>query len=204
MNTTAADAAGTSTDLLPDRPSSTTNRRNEIVNAAGRILERDGSNGLTMRAIAAELGIRAPSLYKHIANKRELEIGLVTAALRDLAETFEEVVADSDDPVLEIAEAYRTWAFAHPHLYTLMNDQPLPRTKLPEGLEERTVRPLLEALGGDADRTRAAWAFAHGMVTLELADRFPDHADLESAWSVGLESITNPTRTPHDQGGTTP
>ena len=157
-----------------------------------------------MRAIAAELGIRAPSLYKHIASKRELEIALVTAALRELAETFEEVVAGSDDPVLQIAEAYRTWALAHPHLYTLMNDQPLPRTELPEGLEERAVLPLLKAVGGDVERARAAWAFAHGMVTLELADRFPEHADLDSAWSEGLEGITNPTRTPHHKAGTTP
>jgi len=164
-------------------------RRDEIVNAADKVLERDGRDGLTMRAIAAELGIQAPSLYKHISEKREVEIALVAEALERQAEMFEKVVASSDDPISGIAAAYRTWAREHPHLYSLMNDQPLPRRQLPEGLEERAILPLLEALGGNRNRARAAWAFAHGMVTLELADRFPEYADLAAAWSIGLEAI---------------
>ena len=179
------------------------NRRDEIIDAAGRLLERDGTDGLTMRAIAAELGIRAPSLYKHIADKRELEIAVVAAALEQQAEAFERVTA-SGDPVPAIAAAYRSWALEHPHLYALMNDQPLPRDELPEGLEERAVLPLLDAFGGDMDRARAAWAFAHGMVSLELAGRFPEHADLSAAWRIGLTSIRVTTE-PHDhQGEPTP
>lgn len=179
-------------------------RRNEIIDAAGRLLERDGIRGLTMRGVAAELGIRAPSLYKHIADKQELEIALIAAALEQQAEMFEKVVTTSDDPLAGIAAAYRSWALEHPHLYALMNYQPLPRNELPEGLEERAVRPLLEVFGGDIDRSRAAWAFAHGMVTLELADRFPEDADLEAAWGFGLESIANPTAPADHQGATTP
>jgi len=177
-------------------------RRDDIIEVAGDLLERDGRDGLTMRAIAAELGIQAPSLYKHIADKRELEIALVAQVLQQQAETFEKVVANSDDPVPDIAAAYRTWALEHPHLYSLMNDQPLPRDDLPQGLEERAVLPLLEVFGGDIDRARAAWAFAHGMVTLELADRFPEHADLTAAWSIGLENLTSQTA-PHDHQGET-
>ena len=179
-------------------------RRDEIVSAAGRVLERDGRDGLTMRAIAAELGIQAPSLYKHISEKREVEIALVTEALERQAEMFEKAVASSDDPISGIAAAYRTWARENPHLYSLMNDQPLPRDELPQGLEERAVIPLLEALGGDMNRARAAWAFAHGMVTLELADRFPEHADLAAAWSVGLEGIAITTRQLDQQGEISP
>ncbi|MGB5534223.1 MAG: WHG domain-containing protein [Acidimicrobiia bacterium] len=175
-------------------------RRDDIIDVAGQLLERDGTEGLTMRAVAGELGIQAPSLYKHVANKRELEVALVTEALVQQADAFEEVVADSNDPVSGIAAAYRSWALEHPHLYALMNDQPLPRDELPEGLEERAVLPLLEALGGDMDRARAAWAFAHGMVTLELADRFPEHANLAAAWNVGLASITKRTAQPDHQG----
>jgi len=179
-------------------------RRDDIIDAAGQLLERDGTEGLTMRAVAGELGIRAPSLYKHIADKRELEIAVVAAALEQQAEAFERVIANSGDPVPAIAAAYRSWALEHPHLYTLMNDQPLPRDELPEGLEERAVLPLLDAFGGDMDRARAAWAFAHGMVSLELAGRFPEHADLSAAWRIGLTSIRITTE-PHDhQGEPTP
>ena len=179
------------------------NRRDEIIDAAGQLLERDGRDGLTMRAIAAELGIRAPSLYKHIADKRELEIAVVAAALEQQAQAFEAVVANSVDPLTGIAATYRSWALEHPHLYALMNDQPLPRSELPEGLEERAVFPLLDAVGGDMDRARAAWAFAHGMVTLELADRFPDDADLSAAWAVGLEGISRSATSGDHQGETT-
>jgi len=168
-------------------------RRDDIIDAAGQLLERDGTEGLTMRAIAAELGIRAPSLYKHVADKRELEIALLAGALEQQAEAFEKVVASADDSLTGIAAAYRSWALEHPHLYALMNDQPLPRSELPEGLEERAVLPLLDAVGGNMDRARAAWAFAHGMVSLELAGRFPEHADLSEAWRIGLTSITSPT-----------
>jgi hypothetical protein len=57
---------------------------------------------------------------------------------------------------------------------------------LPAGLEARAAAPLLAAVGGDPDRARATWAFAHGMVMLELTDRFPAGADLDAAWRVGL------------------
>lgn len=175
-------------------------RRDEIFTVAGQLLERDGRDGLTMRAIAAELGIRAPSLYKHVADKRELEIALLARALEQQAEAFEKVVASADDSLTGIAAAYRSWALEHPHLYALMNDQPLPRSELPEGLEERAVLPLLDAVGGDMDRARAAWAFAHGMVTLELADRFPDDADLAAAWDIGLEGISRSATSHNHQG----
>ena len=51
--------------------------------------------------------------------------------------------------------------------------------------------PLIEAVQGDINRARALWAFAHGMVSLELADRFPPNADLDTAWITGLEGLTS-------------
>ena len=46
------------------------NRRDQIIDVARDLLERHGPDGVTMRAIADRLEIRAPSLYKHIADKR--------------------------------------------------------------------------------------------------------------------------------------
>ncbi len=44
-------------------------------------------------------------------------------------------------------------------------------------------------MGGDPDLARAAWAFAHGMIMLELNDRFPPGADLDGAWRAGLAAF---------------
>jgi len=48
----------------------------------------------------------------------------------------------------------------------------------------------LDALLGGRDRARAAWAFAHGMVLLELAGRFPTDADLDAAWAAGVAAFS--------------
>ena len=68
-----------------------------------------------------------------------------------------------------------------------MTERPLDRNRLPPGLEERAATPLLTAVGGDPDLTRAAWAFAHGMIMLELNERFPPGAGLDDAWRAGME-----------------
>lgn len=145
-----------------------------------------------MRAIAARLEIRAPSLYKHIADKHELEVALIAQGFIEQAETFTAAVDGADDPVAAIGLAYRAWALDHPHLYILMTSKPLPRNDLPEGVEDAAAYPLLNAVGGDLDQARTLWAFAHGMVTLELADRFPPDADLETGWITGLTQIGRP------------
>jgi AcrR family transcriptional regulator len=184
-----------STTLTPDAvvasSDDTMERKTVIFAVARRILESQGSEGLTMRAIAAEMGIRAPSLYKHIAGKREVEVALIAQGLDEAGTVLSSAVSRDGEPLMLIAAAYRAWALAHPHLYRLMNDQPLPRQELPVGLEDRAAAPLLAAVGDDVDRARAMWAFAHGMVTLEMVDRFPPDADLSAAWTAGLQGIAH-------------
>jgi hypothetical protein len=70
-----------------------------------------------------------------------------------------------------------------------MNDQPLPRERLPEGLEARAAQPLIGATGGDLAMARATWGLAHGLTSLELASRFPAGADVDAAWAAGTAAI---------------
>jgi hypothetical protein len=70
-----------------------------------------------------------------------------------------------------------------------MTERPLPRDLLPDGLEARAAAPVLGAVG-DPDLARAAWAYAHGMVQLELAGRFPPGADLDPAWTKAVAAFT--------------
>lgn len=167
-----------------------TPRAREIVVVARELLEREGVEGLTMRRLADELGIRAPSLYKHLPNKAALEAAIIATGFEDAAAAFEAAAADGGaDALAAAARAYRAFALAHPHLYRLMNDQPLPRDMLPPGVEERAAAPVLRALGGDPAIARAAFAFAHGMVMLELTRRFPPGADPGPAWDEGITAL---------------
>lgn len=169
-------------------------RRDEIVAVAGRLLDAQGPDGVSMRNIAAELGIKAPSLYKHVSDKAELELALIADGLAETAEVHAAAIDGSADPLADLARAYRGWALDHPHRYRLMTERPLPRAELPAGLEARAAAPVIAACGGDPDRARAAWAFAHGMVMLELADRFPPDADLDAAWAAGVDALRPPAR----------
>jgi AcrR family transcriptional regulator len=179
-------------DTLTGPVRSPGDRRAQIADTARALLDAEGPEALTMRRIAGELGIKAPSLYKHVPDKTSLEALVVAAGFAEVAAALAAAAArNADRPgsLAAIASAYRAYAVAHPHLYRLMNYQPLRRDLLPGGLEEAASRPLAEAAGHDEALARAIWAFAHGMVSLEIDGRFPPHADLDEAWRAGLRAF---------------
>jgi AcrR family transcriptional regulator len=164
---------------MPTAANVSDRRRAELIAAARDLLEEEGEAALSMRRLAERLGIRAPSIYKHVPDKATLEAALMAEGLSEAGAALRDA-----GPELEgVARAYRDWALAHPHLYRLMTDRPLPRERLLVGVEGNAAEPLLRVLG-DQDRARAAWAAAHGLVSLELAGRFPADADMEAAWAA--------------------
>jgi AcrR family transcriptional regulator len=163
-------------------------RARDVVDVARRVLEQDGPDALTMRRVAEELGIRAPSLYKHLPHKEALETAIIADGFEEAAAAFEAAVEGHEDPLSAFVAAYRAFAAAHPHVYRLMTERPLPREQLPAGLEARTAAPLLRVLGTPA-RARAAFAFIHGMTILELDARFPADEWTEQAWHDGIAAF---------------
>jgi AcrR family transcriptional regulator len=163
-------------------------RAREVVVVARDLLESEGPEALTMRRLADQLGIRAPSLYKHFPHKAALEVAIIVDGFEEAAALFEAATDDADDSLGSFAAAYRAFAMAHPHVYRLMTERPLPRDQLPEGLEARTAAPLVRATG-DPIRARAAWAFIHGLTLLELNGRLPSDDLTEPAWRVGIQQF---------------
>jgi AcrR family transcriptional regulator len=167
-------------------------RRAQIVAAARRLLEEEGPEALSMRNVAAEIGIRAPSLYEHVADKRALESAIIAAGLNEQALAFREALtADaSGDPLTALAQAWRRWARAHPHVYGLIYARDLDRSDPAVAEAELAAgAPIREICDGDLVTARVVWAFAHGMVNLELTDRFPPGTDVEALWSRGLDAL---------------
>jgi AcrR family transcriptional regulator len=171
-----------------------TPRARQIAAAAQALIDAEGVDSLSMRALADRVGIRAPSIYKHFESKEALEAAVMSAVFEEQAIHYEAVVEDSDQPLLALADAYRDYARRHPHLYRLVTERPLNRPALVEGVEARFVRQLIRAAGEDRDLARAFWAFAHGMTILELNSRFPPDADLDAAWRSGVEALMAATR----------
>lgn len=159
-------------------------RREEITAAARSLLEKEGEGAMTMRNIAARLGIKAPSLYKHVGGRQEIETLLAAEALGEMGEKLQ-----AESGLEAMGRAYREWALANPALYRVATTRPLDRQNLPPGSEDAAAAPLLKAFSGDRDRARAAWAMAHGLTMLELDRRFPGNADIEAAWQAGLEAL---------------
>jgi AcrR family transcriptional regulator len=150
-------------------------RAEEIVRNARDLLAKEGA--ISMRRLADRLGIKAPSLYKHFPDKGAIETALIAEALRDIARAM-----SSHESLSAVLSSYRTWALGNPHLYALATQTVLDRDRLPPGVEAQAAEPILTVVHGDPDRARALWAAAHGLVSLELAQRFPAHADVAAAW----------------------
>ena len=166
------------------------NRPQQLVAEARRLLAAEGAEALTLRRLAGARGIRAPSLYKHFPDKEALETAVIALGFAEQSTEFEDAIDGAADPIAALANAYRGYALAHPHLYRLMTGRPLRRDLLPPGLEDRAGSTVLSVTGGNLDRARALWGFGHGMVDLELNGRFPDGADIAGAWRSGLAAFS--------------
>jgi AcrR family transcriptional regulator len=167
-----------------------TPRATEIVSAARRILEDEGRDALTMRRLASSLGMKAPSLYKHFPTKRALEAALIEQGLLDLGELLHLALArrGRGSATHRLLTAYRAAALANPELYRLSTSGALPSRALPRELEEWAGEPFYLATG-DPWQAQALFAFAHGMVILELDDRFPPGSDLRRTWRAGTRAF---------------
>jgi AcrR family transcriptional regulator len=145
-----------------------------------------------MRRLADRLGIRAPLLYEHLPNKAALEAALIAVGFEEAAAAFDAATDGAAEPLADLVTAYRASVRRHPQLYRLMTEGPLPREQLGAG----SGRPRRSGPGSgqpaSPERARAAFAFIHGMLILELNGRFPDDDGLEPAWRAGLAAFDSP------------
>jgi AcrR family transcriptional regulator len=176
----------------------------EIVAAALTLIDRDGSaEAVTLRAVAREIGIAAPSIYPHFADRDAILTAVVARLFDDLAAAIRAgVAAAGPDPVRQLlagCEAYVRFGLRHPARYGVLFSGPRPaataeycrpvllgpgqRPVLEFGAEAFAL--LADAIGNCvatgssastdvvADGT-AVWVALHGTVTLRTArPRFP-------------------------------
>ncbi len=88
------------------------------------LVDDEGIDGLTMRALARRLGVEAPSLYKHVANKDEILDGLCGAVFASVE--FTEPSSETWPDLLRMyTRGYREALLAHPNLTSTVATRPV-------------------------------------------------------------------------------
>jgi AcrR family transcriptional regulator len=167
--------------------------RQEVKDLALRQLAEGGATALSINAVAKELGVSGPALYRYFPSRDALLTELIIDAYRDLTAA----IAGAGD-FSGLAAAYRAWAVAQPHRYRLLFGAPLP------GYDAHDVQLVAAAQGAmavllavaadspDADGALkvqlegwqpgvppgralagvSAWTRMHGLVSLEIEGNY--------------------------------
>ena len=150
----------------------------EILKTAVHLVGRGGAIGLSLRAVAAELGVKAPSLYRYFPDKEALELAVAAEILDIMSVEFQAASASADPETrfLRLVDAYLHFARERFPLYAfVMQDRP---ERYGSRAGKAVWNILLEAassISRQHDDTAAAvatWAFLHGYAALEHSGAF--------------------------------
>lgn len=169
--------------------------REQIIDTAWEMVEA-GQDDLPLSKLAKALGIKAPSLYRHVKNKADLLKGINEHTETLLFEAINAVPL-ADDPhtrIMKIAHAYRAFAHAHPLTYMLAFTtidpaaRPDPAYQLKAVL---TLQAVMAAISGNDDSLpalRGLLALIHGFVMLEINQQLRRGGDLDAAFTQSVQA----------------
>lgn len=175
--------------------------RDDVVAAAVRIGDRDGLDGLTVAAVATEVGCRPPSVYHHVDGLDGLVRALTLVAADHLTSQLQLAARDADglEALRAILLAAHRWGVGHPGRFAAL-DRPVEPSADPELAAARAgvllpVRDVLVELGVPAARRRpvlaALVAAVRGCIAAELAlGRIgDDNGSMDATLAAGHELL---------------
>lgn len=161
--------------------------RDDLCGVATRLFAERGVEGVTLRALARELGCSPMTPYRYFRNKEEIFLAVRCQAFRRFGARVERAARRRRDPVERLrglCAAYVRFALDEPHAYRIMFQLDQPEGPPPPELEEVTyaswlplLRTLEEAveggrlLGNPTTLAHLCWVQVHGAVTLHLAGK---------------------------------
>jgi AcrR family transcriptional regulator len=169
--------------------------RDEIIAAATELLAAAKSaDEVSIRAVADAVGVTAPSIYLHFADKNELLGAVVSAVFCTLDTAMLEAGALVDSPMARLRAfglAYVHFALAHPEHYRIATMDPCPMPFVDEVMASSafvhfngTVVECMEAgifpAGDPMPITLDLWAAAHGIASLMIAKPFLPWGDVDA------------------------
>ncbi|MEU6999310.1 TetR/AcrR family transcriptional regulator [Nonomuraea sp. NPDC046570] len=117
----------------------------EITDIARRQLASQGASGLSLRAVAREMGMVSSAMYRYFPSRDDLLTALIIDGYNAIGEAVEQADAAQprDDHLgrwLAVCHAVRDWALARPHEYALLYGSPVPGYQAPQDTVAAAVR----------------------------------------------------------------
>jgi AcrR family transcriptional regulator len=171
----------------------------DIVAAGRELLEAGGLDAVTMQAVAARVGVRAPSLYKRLPSRAALIAAIGDATADDLGATIAPLGRNPDPAagLRAVATAFRAFALASPRAYELLFMSLPPESRPSAERNAMAAAPLLalaeQLVGPDhaLEAARLVTAFAHGFVSMELSGAFRLGGDVDEAYRYGVDVLVD-------------
>jgi len=172
-----------------------------LLRAAGKALEKEGVEALTLRTLARRTGVSHAAPYRHFRDRESLLAALAAEGFAMLGRAQREAAAAGG--LRAMGEAYVRFALAHPQRFRLMFGGQLKIAKHPalHEVAAKTFDALSGALAarvGDApgarDASVAAWALVHGLAQLLLGDRIAPAARQGRAEEQFIRDVIGTTR----------
>lgn len=182
--------------------------------AALEVIEREGLTALTLRAIAQQVGVTEPAIYRHYASKDALIAAIATDGFHLLADRFDAVptTGSAAEHLAELGVAYVVFALDHRGYFVTMYGAHVDRLddddlRVAGARSFRALAGAVEqvarsgAVGPDLDEVglaRAAWSLVHGVATLTLERELsgpPSRAEvLDLTRAAALRLVAGPAR----------
>jgi AcrR family transcriptional regulator len=177
--------------------------REELIALARRLVDADGPEALTVSAVAQSAGVKAPSLYKHFADRDALLKAVEIDVLHELEATLRMGTKGTTPRarLTSMAASYRDFAREQPHRYAVIYSRNVADDPELAAACLLAARPLFEELeraGVAAARilplARTLTAFLHGFVSMEIVNAFRLGGSVGQAFDEGLETILGEVR----------
>ncbi|MBO9542546.1 WHG domain-containing protein [bacterium] len=162
-----------------------------VMRAAAELVDEEGFEGLSLSRLAERLGVRSPSLYKHVAGLEAVQRGVALLALRAIARRMAEAAVGKAGPdaMMAIAEAYRAYAKEHPGLYAATLRAPEPGDREWDeasdqllGIIIRVLEPFALGEEGTLHAIRGLRSLVHGFASLESSGGFGMPLDIDESF----------------------
>lgn len=163
----------------------------KVIGEAARLADEVGLDGLTLAAVADRFDVRVPSLYKHVDGLTGVRHGVAVLTVRELAEALGRAAMGRAgvDALTALADAYRSYAQAHPGRYAATLRAPDPGDAELVAASHAVLEVVFAVLegygltGDDAvDATRILRASLHGWVSLEMGGGFGMPRDIDAGF----------------------